>query len=798
MRWYHGLLAAGALIVTGFARAATPPPGFADTVIFTATTPTAMAYEPGTGHLFVLEKGSSGTARVRRRHATSGVVTTALTLNCVDAAGERGLLGIAFDPGYAGGPVNRFVYLYYTRQVTSSGVCAGAATGSHNRVVRFAESNGTLSGEDLLLQGPTLTSATNHNGGTLRFAPDGTLFVSMGDNDTDGDANPRARDLGDLRGKLLRIRRDGTIPTDNPFVGQAGKRGEIWAWGLRNPFRFSIDPATGVPWIGDVGESTWEEIDRGVKGADYGYPCYEGPASFRTCNPAPAPGSVSPPAYAYGHAGQTSPVSGNSVTGGPVYRGGNFPASYDGRVFFGDYGAAWIRSAEVASNGTLFDVQMFVSAASAVVDIVQAPSGCLGWVSIGGGIHETCYTAGANRPPVPEATASPQAGPAPLDVQFTGSDSSDPDGDPLLYDWDLGDGNTSTAADPSWSYPAGVYTARLTVDDQQGVANSVASAPPLRIVSGNSSPAPSIVEPPQGERYDAGDTIDFFGSATDPEDGAIPSAGLSWTIVFHHDDHVHPFLGPVSGVASGAFTIPTAGEDATNVWYRIHLDATDSGAPLGPNARVTGGTFLDIHPNLSTITLAASPAGNGLKVTFNQTQVTAPASFDAVVHFPRVIAAPSTQSAGGRTWSFMHWNDAAANTRTIATPSSDTTYTAFFRCISSCAGLADMDGDGVSASGGDCDDTDFGVFPGAPEICDGRNNDCLGGADDATCADFGDGAIDGIDLALMSRFFGVCSPSAASQPWDEVDFTRDGCLDGNDLAVMGAVWGCAGTTPVCP
>ncbi len=386
-------LICSSVLATCSAFAGTPPTGFQDTELFSASVPTALAYEPGSGNAFVCEKGDgSGNARVRRRALSGGTVTTALTLTCVDSNGERGLLGIAFDPDYLQGASTRWAYLYYTRQSPAFGACSiSGSVGSRNRVVRFKEADGVLSGEELLLEGPILSSATNHNGGTLRFAPDKMLFASMGDNDTDADALPKSRDLSDLRGKILRIARDGTPPIDNPFVGQAGVRGEIWAWGLRNPFRFSIDPSDGTPWIADVGEDTWEEIDRGVSGADYGYPCFEGDATFRSCSPAPANPTF--PAFAYGHTAGTVPFSGETVIGGPVYRNGDFPVSYEGRLFFGDYIAGWIRSAAIDPGGTLSDVQLFMPDAGNVVDIVQAPTGCLGWVEIGtGSIRETCQT----------------------------------------------------------------------------------------------------------------------------------------------------------------------------------------------------------------------------------------------------------------------------------------------------------------------------------------------------------------------------------------------------------------------
>jgi len=401
MSAHRALVLLGILALEGASVAGTPPPDFVDNPLLGGLSfPTGAAYEPGTGNLWVIEKGgfsiSATPVRVLVRERTTGNVSTALSLGCVDARGERGLLGIAFSPEYLNGPSSRHVYFYYTRYITDSGGCSipGIPAGSRNRVVRFLESGGTLAGEEVLFDGPALSVATNHNGGTVRFGIDGTLFFSMGDNDTDHLASPLSRDLSDARGKLLRIHADGSVPADNPFVGQAGRLPQIWAWGLRNPFRFAIDPLTGVPLIADVGELTWEEVDVGSAGADYGYPCFEGPATFRVCNPAPAPGSVTAPAFAYGHGSQTAPVSGSTVTGGPVYRAGTFPPSYRNRYYFGDYSAGWIRSAAVDTSLALTDVQLFVPDAGTVVDILLSPSGCLAYVVLSGEVHEVCYAGG--------------------------------------------------------------------------------------------------------------------------------------------------------------------------------------------------------------------------------------------------------------------------------------------------------------------------------------------------------------------------------------------------------------------
>jgi glucose/arabinose dehydrogenase len=399
-RW-RGLGIAAVGTVGLAVRAATLPAGFQDIQLVDpssttgANTPTAVAYEPATGALFVTEKGdgtSSGAARVRRRDAT-GNVTTALTISCVDSVGERGLLGITVDPDYtAAGGLNRYVYLYYTRHVDGAGnpcAIAGLQAGGYNTVVRYKESGGVLMSEQVLLRGPLL-GANNHDGGTLRFAADKTLYISMGDNATESAPLPAARNLNDLRGKILRINRDGSIPPSNPFFGQAGKRGEIWAWGLRNPFRMSFDSQSGRLYIADVGENTYEEVDVGVSGGDFGWPCFEADAPFLSCNPPPA--ADIKPIYFYGHGSQTPPVSGATIIGGPVYRATAFPSAYRDRYYFGDWSDGWVRSATVGPSGGLSNVQMFIPDATGVVDIVVSPSGCLTWVGISGlGVRSACY-----------------------------------------------------------------------------------------------------------------------------------------------------------------------------------------------------------------------------------------------------------------------------------------------------------------------------------------------------------------------------------------------------------------------
>ena len=231
------------LLVVSATYAATLPEGFTETAISGLSNPTAMQIAPD-GRIFVCQQG--GALRVIK----NGILlsTPFITLS-VDPRGERGLLGIAFDPNFA---TNNFLYLYYT--VPSSP--------GRNRVSRFT-ANGDVAvpgSETIIWELNDLTDATNHNGGAIHFGPDGKLYIAVGEN-----ADPEnSETLANMLGKMLRINANGTIPEDNPFFNIAsGNNRSIWAIGLRNPFTFAFQPGTGRLFINDVGQDNWEEINRG-------------------------------------------------------------------------------------------------------------------------------------------------------------------------------------------------------------------------------------------------------------------------------------------------------------------------------------------------------------------------------------------------------------------------------------------------------------------------------------------------------------------------------------------------------
>src|SRR5690349_10996368 len=296
--------------------AATLPPGFTETEFGASLSgaPTAMEFSPD-GRLFICLQ----TGQVRIIKNGSLLATPFLSLS-VDSSGERGLLGIAFDPNFF---TNHYVYVYYT--VPTFPI--------HNRVSRFtAAGDVTAPGSEVvILNLDNLSSATNHNGGALHFGPDGKLYIAVGEN-----ANgANSQTLSNLLGKVLRINKDGTVPTDNPFFNQAtGINRAIWAMGLRNPFTFAFQPGTGRLFINDVGETTFEEINDGIAGSNYGWPGSEGN------DPDPTHRS---PLFFYGHG--SGPTVGCAITGGAFYNPATqqFPASFRNNYFFADFCSGWIR-----------------------------------------------------------------------------------------------------------------------------------------------------------------------------------------------------------------------------------------------------------------------------------------------------------------------------------------------------------------------------------------------------------------------------------------------------------------------
>lgn len=359
--------------------------------------PLAMLQAPGDDtRWFVLEKGSgsAGTARVRvfanTPNATAASNFLSLTVN---ANNEGGLLGLAFHPQWA---ANRHAYVSFTEGTPMVSV-----------VARFTSTDNGL----------TLNAATrqdvirvnqpfdNHNGGQVAFGPDGFLYFGLGDGGSGGDPLSTAQDTTDLLGSMLRLNVDGaspySIPADNPFAGgamctpdhtvQANNCPEIYAWGFRNPWRWSFDAATGDLWLGDVGQGAFEEVDRVQRGGNYGWDCREGSSAFGSpaASCAAATGLIDP-VHQYGR------TLGFSITGGYVYRGSALPALV-GRYLFADFGSG--RIWRLVPNGAGFSAEELLDTSLSIASFGEGNDGELYVVNHGGSLHRI-VGAGGSAPPV--------------------------------------------------------------------------------------------------------------------------------------------------------------------------------------------------------------------------------------------------------------------------------------------------------------------------------------------------------------------------------------------------------------
>lgn len=282
------------------------PGGFSQQVVAGVTYPTSMAFAPD-GRIFVTEK--SGKVRIIKN---GSMLPTPFVQVSVNQDQERGLSAVALDPDFNN---NHFVYIYYT---STSGTI-------HNRLSRFV-ANGDMAGtEEILLE---IEPADNsiHNGGGMVFGPDGKLFIGIGD---DGhpinSPNPNAQNLGNYKGKVLRMNTDGSVPSGNPFSGSPSAD-RIWCYGLRNPWTLSIHPLTGKIFVNDVGASAWEEInDATGSGKNFGWPYKEGNSSDPT---------YTNPVYTYPHGSTSCAISGGTFFSPSST---NYPSQYTGKYFFIDY-----------------------------------------------------------------------------------------------------------------------------------------------------------------------------------------------------------------------------------------------------------------------------------------------------------------------------------------------------------------------------------------------------------------------------------------------------------------------------
>lgn len=729
-RIFAFLSALAATINLAIVQAQTLPAGFTDTLVTAVGAPTATAFTPD-GRMLITSQG--GSLRVFKNGAL--VATPALSFNGtatgsdpkICTGGEQGLLGVAVDPEFA---TNKYIYFFYTARngsdcgsvnYTAANAADGTLDGTYsafnrkaNRVSRFVL--GTVASTDVVdpatevvLVDRMPARGTNHNAGDVHFGKDGYLYISIGDGGTDysgispgsGGGNDASRDKHVLTGKILRITRDGGIPPGNPFAAGGIRRcnvagattvgqhcEETFAWGLRNPFRFAMDPnASGTRfYINDVGQGAYEEVDEGVAGADYGWNCREGRHDNNTVGPcSPRPVGMIDPVYEYprGTIPGTTVSGCSSITGGAFVPNGVWPAAYDGTYLIADYVCGAVLRIPTTGTPTapLPNAFAFVTGLgnSSATSLGFGPDGSgralyYTTYAAGGQIRKISYVSAGNSPPVVSSlTASPAAGALPLDVAFTAT-ASDPNGDAMTYFWDFGDGTTATTttATTNKSYTAaGVITASVRARD----SNFAFSAPATTVVrAGNAAPQVSITAPTTAYLFNVGDTITLTASATDAEDGVLPPSALSWRVLLRHDAHTHPLLPPTVG-NNITFTAP-APEDlaaAVTSYLEIILTVTDSGG-------ATTVVSQSVMPRKISLTFATTPqpAANTARILVNgSSTILAGTTVTAWAGWPLPVTVRD-QNRGTNGLRFASWSDAGARTHSYVVPTSNSTLTANF------------------------------------------------------------------------------------------------------------------------
>jgi PKD repeat protein/glucose/arabinose dehydrogenase len=498
-----------------------------------------------------------------------------------------------------------------------------------------------------------------------------------------------------LNGTVLRVDpATGDALPDNPRAASSDSVAQrIVAEGLRNPFRFALRPGTDDLWIGDVGWNDWEEIDRNPTAktnvANFGWPCYEGDGRQPTyesflldicTNLYDLEGSddqseAQAPYFTYNHddhvvAGDSCPTGSSSVSGMAFYASGTYPSSYAGALFFADHSRNCIWVIPEGSDGLPDpeEITPFVSSAVGPVDLEIGPGGDLFYAGFDDGTIRRIQHFSGNQPPIVVATATPQNGTAPLEVQFDASGSHDPDpGDTLSYSWDLdGDGifGDSTEADPTYTYeePGTFHPAVRVSDENSGTTRSSL----FTISAGNTPPEPAIDTPDSSFTWAVGDPIAFSGHADDAQDITEPEARLSWSVIVHHcpsNCHTHP-IETIPGVASGSLAAP---DHEYPSFLELKLTATDANG-------LSASTSVELQPQTVDLRLESKPAS--LQLSINTLSGTAPLMSTVIVGSSNALSA-GDQMIGETPYTFSSWSDEGAGQHVI-TATANTTYTAKF------------------------------------------------------------------------------------------------------------------------
>lgn len=716
------------------------PPGFQDEVVFSGLTkPTAVRFAPN-GMVFVAEKNGKIEVYESLEDETPELFKN-LTVETYDH-GDRGLLGLAIDPEF---PVKPYVYALFTYDhVLGSGEpvpewgsgegdsCpVSPANGADDcvvsgRLLRYTANvtedgeghlHAVASGEKALIPEDWCQQFSSHSIGDLRFGPEGALYASAGEGGSFGNAdygqfgnppNPcgdpptaggslRAQDLITPETKADPTGLDGTIIRIDPETGEgwptnplgkspSANERRIVALGFRNPFRFILDPKTGEMYVGNVGSSEFEEIDRfelSPRLYNSGWPCYEGDnkqfqfkaLELPICEQLYAePVRVTQPLFYYSHRSAIAPgdecpyASGSAISGPVFYEGEEFPARYKGALFFADTvrGCFYVMLPGADGRPDPDKIEPFMTGGSLYpgVDIEEGPDGSLYYASLfgegfgKGAIHRITYAPGA--PSAKLAADAQYSNEVEHEFHLDASRSSDPANEPLSFEWDLdGNGSFETKGGETRTVKftaAENVVVAMRVEDGEGLTSTAK----LTLYPGDTPPVPTIEEPAASYEWGVGDEIHLSGSAIDSAGEGVEPLYLSWSTRILHcpfiaeptNCHAHP-LQDFPGVYSGDLIAP---EHDYPSYLEITLTASDQrGLSASKTIKLAARKFV--------VSLNSSPPG--ISLTAGSASAATPFEVPSVEGSQLVISAPGTAELNGKTYTWQSWSDGGPATHAI-------------------------------------------------------------------------------------------------------------------------------------
>ncbi|MEM9235799.1 MAG: PQQ-dependent sugar dehydrogenase, partial [Verrucomicrobiota bacterium] len=744
----------GSLLLLPVTVSATPPTNFAvEDIVTGIDQPMSIRFLPDGRMLLAQKKGTLSIAEVlgttRNVAEYADIADHVFGLNF---SNERGVIDLAVDPDF---PAEPYIYVMYTPASTPGGAKLRVSRFSHVENSGGVTSSLDLSSEQLLWEDTEGYDSCCHFGGGLDFGPEGKLWITTGDHFQGSYATSLTR----AGGKVHRIEKDGSIPADNPFNDGAGPNVDsTFAFGLRNPFRARWDLVSNTFYISEVGGNTqttaWEDLhvirydatssrfidddfgsgsDNGLyDGINFGWPTVEGLPPYSDW-PAASIDDTGEPVFAYRHNNQTA-----AINGGIVYYGSQFPAEYQGTYFYADSTRDFIRMLRFNPDGSVapnsspdpidgqnpdsLSYPFDLAPVGRIVSLEEGPDGALYYVSftdaggaygqpnpsVTGAVRRYVYDGGNTRPQITSFDGLPQGGN--LTVDFT-IEATDLNGDAMSYTLDYGDGSSDSGslaeATPlviSHTYAGeGAYTATLSVSDgslesTENLGVQVGTPPIVTSLTAvNDNPVP------QDLFFRFGDTYTFAAAAEDGSGDPIPASNFTWSISFIRPGNTHPAVGPVDGVSSLDFPVPSQGQGFSGpVFYRAFVTVTDDNG-------LSTTSSIDIFPEKANITFDTVPSGIVVQVDGN-TSIATPFVLDTLVNYEHVITVPTTDCLDNSEYVFTDWTDGPTNEqRAYVVPTTDSALTANFAFVGDCGPPADLVTEGLVLHL----ESDLNVAPGA-------------------------------------------------------------------------------------